>query len=86
MSKVELEVVTPERIVYSEHVDMVIARAANGEIGILPGHIPFVSPIVGETVRIKNDGTVEHIKVGDGFIEVRPDKVTILAESAILSD
>lgn len=86
MSKVQLEIVTPERIVYSEQVDMVIARAGNGDIGILPKHTPFVSPIIGETVRVKKDGSEEHIKVNDGFIEVRPDKITILAESAVMSD
>lgn len=86
MSKVQLEIVTPERIVYSEQVDMVIARAANGDVGILPRHIPFVSPIIGETVRVKKNESEERIKVNDGFIEVRPDKITILAESAVLSD
>ena len=81
-NKVQVDIVTPERIVYSKHVDMVVAKAANGDVGVMARHIPFVSPIIGETVRVKNDGAEESFKISGGFIEVRPDKVTILAESA----
>ncbi|AUS10213.1 ATP synthase F1 subunit epsilon [Laceyella sacchari] len=82
MSKIQLDIVTPEKVVYSEQVEMVITRAANGDVGILPKHAPFVSPLKGDTVRIKKDGSEEVISVSGGFIEVRPDKVTILAKSA----
>ncbi|QBK13082.1 ATP synthase F1 subunit epsilon [Thermoactinomyces vulgaris] len=81
-NKVQLDIVTPERIVYSKHIDMVVTKAANGEIGVMAKHVPFVSPIIGDTVRVKNDGSEETFKISGGFIEVRPDKVTILAESA----
>jgi F-type H+-transporting ATPase subunit epsilon len=83
MSKVQLDIVTPERIVYSDQVDMVITRAAGGDIGILPKHAPLVSPLKANTVvRVKKDDREDHITVGTGFLEVRPDKITILAESA----
>jgi F-type H+-transporting ATPase subunit epsilon len=82
MSKIQLDIVTPEKVVYSEQVEMVITRAANGDVGILPKHAPFVSPLKGDTVQIKKDGSEEVISVSGGFIEVRPDKVTILAKSA----
>jgi F-type H+-transporting ATPase subunit epsilon len=82
MSKMRLDIVTPEKKVYSEQVDMVITKAANGEIGVLPKHVPLVSPIKGKTVRVKRDGLEETITVSGGFIEIRPDRVTILAETA----
>lgn len=82
MSKILLEIVTPERIVYSEEVDMVITRAANGDIGILPKHAPLVSPLGITGLRVKKGNEEETIAINGGFLEVRPDKVTVLAESA----
>jgi F-type H+-transporting ATPase subunit epsilon len=84
MSKIQLDIVTPERKVYSEQVDMVITRAAEGDIGILPKHAPLVSTLKNTVVRVKRDGMEEKVAVNGGFLEVRPDKVTILAESADL--
>ncbi|MBA4541834.1 MULTISPECIES: ATP synthase F1 subunit epsilon [Thermoactinomyces] len=84
MSTMVLDIVTPEKKVYSEEVEMVITKAAEGEIGILPRHIPLVSPIKGKTVRVKKDGVFETFHVSGGFIEVRSDRVTILAEKAEL--
>ncbi|GIQ70857.1 F0F1 ATP synthase subunit epsilon [Xylanibacillus composti] len=82
MSTVLLEIVTPERIVYSEPVDMVSVRGAEGELGILPNHIPLVTPLRVAPVRVKSEGKEEYIAVGGGFLEVRKDKITILAETA----
>lgn len=84
MSKLHLDIVTPERKVYSEEVDMVVTRAANGDIGILPKHAPLVSPLGVTTIRVKKDGTEKEIAISGGFLEVRPDRVTILAETAEL--
>ncbi|MBH8597831.1 ATP synthase F1 subunit epsilon [Thermoactinomyces sp. CICC 10523] len=84
MSTMVLDIVTPEKKVYSEEVEMVITKAAEGEIGILPRHVPLVSPIKGKTVRVKKDGVFETFHVSGGFIEVRSDRVTILAEKAEL--
>lgn len=84
MSKMHLDIVTPERKVYSEEVDMIVTRAAGGDIGILPKHAPLVSPLGVTTVRVKKDGKEESIAVNGGFLEVRPDRVTILAETAEL--
>lgn len=84
MSTMFLDIVTPEKKVYSEEVEMVITKAAEGEIGILPRHVPLVSPIKGKTVRVKKDGVFETFHVSGGFIEVRSDRVTILAEKAEL--
>jgi F-type H+-transporting ATPase subunit epsilon len=85
MSKLQLDIVTPERKVYGKEVDMVVTRAANGDIGILPNHAPLVSPLSVTVIRVKNEGQEEQIAISGGFLEVRPSGVTILAETAELS-
>ncbi|ASJ56147.1 F0F1 ATP synthase subunit epsilon [Brevibacillus formosus] len=85
MSKMTVEVVTPERVVYSGQAEMVIARGLQGEIGIMPNHMPLVTPLKTAPVRIKTEGDKEvKMAVSGGFMEVRGDKVTILAETAEL--
>jgi len=81
-----LEVITPERTVYTkEEVQMIITRAAKGDIGILPNHAPLISPLEPTIVRIKlDDDKEEKVVISGGFLEVRPDQVTILAEAAEL--
>lgn len=85
-NKIRLDIVTPERIVYSEDVNMVIARATDGDIGILPGHAPLVAGMDIWPLRILQDEGERQISVCGGFIEVRPEKVTILASCAELPD
>lgn len=85
MSKMTVEVVTPERVVYSGQAEMVIARGVHGELGIMPNHMPLVTPLKTAPVRIKVEGDqVVRMAVSGGFMEVRGDKVTILAETAEL--
>ncbi|BCU83257.1 ATP synthase epsilon chain [Polycladomyces abyssicola] len=86
MSTIQLDIVTPERKVFSDEVEMVITRAAEGDIGILPKHAPFVSPLDVTVVRIKKDGNERQVAVSRGFLEVRPEKVTVLAEAAELAE
>lgn len=86
MSTFLLEVVTPERIVYSEQAEMVVVKGAEGELGILPNHIPLVTPLKIAPVRVKTGGKEQLIAVHGGFMEVRKDKVVILAESAELPE
>ena len=61
---------------------MVSVKAESGEMGILPGHIPTVAPLKISAVRLKNGGHTDYVAVSGGFIEVRPDKVTVLSSSA----
>ncbi|WP_010279002.1 F0F1 ATP synthase subunit epsilon [Paenibacillus senegalensis] len=82
MSTFLLEIVTPERKIYGEEVDMIVVKGVEGELGILPNHIPMVSPLKIGPVRIKKSGSEELIAVNGGFMEVRKSKVVILAESA----
>jgi F-type H+-transporting ATPase subunit epsilon len=83
MKTIKVSVVTPDGPVYESDVEMVSTRATSGELGILPGHIPLVAPLDITSVRLKKDGKyVETIAVSGGFLEVRPEQVTILAQAA----
>lgn len=84
MSTLRLEIVTPERKLYEEDVNMVVVKGAAGELGILPNHIPLVTPLKIAPVKAKKNGKDEWIAVHGGFMEVRKDKVVILAEAAEL--
>jgi F-type H+-transporting ATPase subunit epsilon len=82
MKTIKVSVVTPDGPVYDADVEMVSTKAQSGELGILPGHIPLVAPLAIGSVRLKKDGKTELIAVSGGFLEVRPEKVTILAQTA----
>lgn len=82
MKTVKVSVVTPNGPVYDAEVEMVSTKAQSGELGILPGHIPMVAPLEIGAVRLKKGGQTEYVAVNGGFLEVRPDAVTILAQSA----
>lgn len=87
MSSMQVEVVTPERKVVSRDCIMVSARAVDGDIGILPRHIPLVTVLAPGVVKIKGETDVTTLAVSGGFLEVSPDsRVTILAETAELSN
>ena len=77
-----VSVVTPDGQVLEEDYEMISCKAETGELGILPGHIPLVAPLTINAVRLKRNEEEELVAVNGGFVEVRPDKVTILAQSA----
>jgi F-type H+-transporting ATPase subunit epsilon len=77
-----LEIVTPERLAYSDEVDAVVLPGSEGEMGVLPHHAPLVSTLgVGE-LRIRKGGTEESFAIVGGFVQVRPDRVVVMAETA----
>ena len=77
-----LEIVTPERLAYSDTVDAVNLPGIEGELGVLPHHAPLVSMLgVGE-LRIRKGGVEESFAIVGGFLQVRPDKVVVMAETA----
>jgi F-type H+-transporting ATPase subunit epsilon len=84
LSQFTLEIVTPERKVYVDTVDMIVVKGITGELGILPKHIPMVTPLRIAPLKIKKEGKESYVAVHGGFMEVRKDKVVILAESAEL--
>src|SRR5215203_520038 len=80
-----LEIVTPERLAYEDDVDMVLVPGIEGEMGILPHHTPLVSLLgVGE-LTIRKGGEEELFAIAGGFMQVRPDKVVVMAETADLA-
>jgi len=77
-----LEIVTPERLAYSDQVDQVVVPGSEGELGILPHHAPLLAMLgVGE-LRIRKAGVDESFAIAGGFVQVRPDKVVVMAEMA----
>ena len=80
--KIQLEVVTPERRVLGEPVDMVTVPGLNGEMGILPGHTPLISQLKTGVLSYHQDGRTTQLLVSGGFVEVRDDRVSVLAEIA----
>ncbi|MBN9495957.1 MAG: F0F1 ATP synthase subunit epsilon [Alphaproteobacteria bacterium] len=81
--KTKFELVSPERLVLSENVDMVVVPGSEGDFGVLAGHSPVVSTLRFGTIEVHDDGAVkDRIFVAGGFAEVTPDGVTVLAEDA----
>jgi len=82
---IQLEIVTPERLAYSDTVDIVMLPGSEGELGVLPHHTPLVSMLgVGE-LRVRKEGVEESFAIVGGFVQVRPDKVVVMAETADLA-
>jgi len=81
----QLEIVTPERLVYADEVDAVFCPGIEGELGVLPHHAPLLSTLgVGE-LRIRKGAEEDYFAIAGGFVQVRPDKVVVMAELADLS-
>src|SRR4026207_1253516 len=80
--QIQLEVVTPERRVLSESVDMVTVPGLGGELGVLPGHTPLISQLQTGVLTYTQDGKSYPLLVSVGFVEVRDDHVSVLAEVA----
>jgi F-type H+-transporting ATPase subunit epsilon len=78
-----LEIVTPEARVFSETVDTVVIPTVEGEIGILPGHIPLVAQVGAGELRATKGAVTQLLVVGGGFAQVTGEKVSILADRAI---
>jgi F-type H+-transporting ATPase subunit epsilon len=79
---IKLDIVTAEKLVYSDQVDMVIAPGIEGELGILPHHTPLMTLLKPGELRVKKGGDETYLAVTGGFIEVRPDHVIVLADAA----
>lgn len=82
MSKFMLEIVTPERLFFNGEVEMVIARGVEGDIGILKGHEPFVTPLQIGTIKIRIDGQFKLAAISQGYMQVTKEKVVILVDTA----
>jgi len=83
---IRLDIVTAEQLVYSEEVDMVVVPGIDGEMAILPHHAPLMTMLQPGELLIRNQGTDTSLVVTGGFLEVRPDRITILADAAERAD
>lgn len=86
MSKIKLDIVTVERTVLSEEVDSITAPGVDGVLGILPRHTPLMSALTEGELHYRKEGVEYHFAIGGGFVEVRPDHVIVLADSAERAD
>jgi F-type H+-transporting ATPase subunit epsilon len=77
-----LEIVTPERLAYSDTVDAVVVPGIEGELGVLPHHAPLLAMLGAGELRIRKEGAEEAFAIVGGFVQVRPDKVVVMAETA----
>jgi F-type H+-transporting ATPase subunit epsilon len=82
MDKLHLEIVTPARVVLEKDVDIVVAPGSEGEFGVLPGHVSFLSGIVPGELRYTEGAEKEALAVTAGFAEVFKNKVSILVDAA----
>ena len=83
MAKLLLEIVTPEAKSFSGEVDMVVLPGVEGELGILPMHVPLMTELLPGEVRILQDGKQTELVVGTGFVEVSQTHVSILTDMAM---
>src|ERR1700688_3241331 len=83
MAKLQLEIVTPEARTFSEEVDMVVLPGVEGELGILPLHVPLMTQLLPGEVRIMQGAKEIDLVVGTGFVEVTPTRVSILTDMAM---
>jgi len=82
----QLEIVSPERRAFTDEVDMVIVPGIDGQLGILPHHTRLISALGTGELRIKKGGTEQSLLISGGFVEVRPDRVIVMADLAEHSD
>lgn len=82
MGRLNLEVVTPERIMVSQEVETVVAPGLLGEFGVLEGHVPFLSGLIPGELRYTAEGQTESLVISNGFAEVLDDKVSVLVNAA----
>ncbi|HTL04013.1 MAG TPA: ATP synthase F1 subunit epsilon [Vicinamibacterales bacterium] len=82
----KLDIVTPEAVVYSEHVQMVTLPGLDGQLGIFPHHVPLLTQVVPGEVIARKDGRDTFLAIGEGLAEIRGDRVAIVTDMAVAAD
>ncbi|HEY5893558.1 MAG TPA: ATP synthase F1 subunit epsilon [Chthoniobacterales bacterium] len=82
----QLEIVTPDHRAYSDAVDMVVIPAVEGEMGILPLHIPLMTTINPGELAVVKGGKTDYMAVGGGFVEVTASSVTVVTDMAVAEE
>lgn len=83
MATFKLEIVTPEGVLFSDDVNVVVAWGVEGQLGILPHHAPLMTMLRPGDLLIRKGKEEQHLALGGGFLEVRPDRVIILADASM---
>lgn len=83
MATLHLEIVTPEAKTYSDDVDMVLIPGAEGDMGVLPEHTPLMTKLNPGELKITKGGTELRLAVGEGFVEITGDRVSVLTDMAV---
>lgn len=82
MAKLKVEIITAERVVLQDEVDMVVAPGIDGQLGILPHHVPLLTSLQLGELRLKKGSDEISLAITGGFLEVQPDRVVVLADAA----
>jgi F-type H+-transporting ATPase subunit epsilon len=82
MSGIKLDIVTAEQVIFSDDVDLVVAPGVEGQLGILPHHTPLMTMLQPGELRVRKGGEESFLVITGGFLEVRPDRIIILADAA----
>jgi F-type H+-transporting ATPase subunit epsilon len=83
MATLRLEIVTPEHTAYSEDVEMVTLPGSEGELGVFPNHVPLLTILKPGELRVVRNGRASSLAVGEGFIEITADRVSVLTDVAL---
>ena len=86
MATLKLEIVTPEAVTFSENVEMVTLPGVEGEMGIYPMHVPLMTQIVPGEIVVRRSGQEMLLAVGEGFVEITGESVSVLTDMAIMAD
>ena len=86
MDTLKLEIVTPDAVVYSEDVEMVTLPGMEGQMGILPQHVPLMTQMVPGEMIVRKSGQDRFLAVGEGFVEITGDRVAILTDMAVAAE
>jgi F-type H+-transporting ATPase subunit epsilon len=82
VARIKLDIVTAERSVYTDEVDAIVAPGIEGQLGILPHHAPLMTMLQPGELLLRKAGQEDYLAITGGFLEVRPDRVIILADSS----
>ena len=82
----KLEIVTPEEKIYSEDVEMVTLPGSEGELGVYPNHVPVMTTLKPGELRVIKDGRAISMAVGEGFVEIKADGISVLTDMALQSE
>ena len=82
----KLEIVTPEDKIYSDDVNMVTLPGKEGQMGIFPNHVPLMTQVAAGEILAQKGSKQQYLAVGEGFVQITPDKISVLTDMAVAED